>query len=285
MRVAVAGARGQLGAAIVRAFGAAHEVAALDRAALDLTDDRAVYASMARLAPDAIVNCAGYNDVDGAEDHAVEALGANAFAVRALARAAAACGAALVQFSSDFVFDGAASRPYTEEDAPNPRSTYAASKLAGEWFAAGAPRAYVVRVESLFGGGGPPRGSAAAILARLATGEEVRVFTDRTVSPTYAADAAAATRALLERALPGGTYHCVNAGQCTWYEFAEEAARLLGVEPRLVPITLEGVTLRAERPKFCALSCEKLRRAGIEMPAWQDALRRHLAHSRNGTAA
>jgi len=273
MRVAVAGARGQLGAAIVGELQGRHEVIALDRAALDVTDDRAVADAMQRVVPEAIVNCAGYNDVDGAEDEPQTALDANAFAVRALARAAAAHDAALVQFSSDFVFDGTASRPYTEADAPNPRSTYAASKLLGEWFAADAPRGYVVRVESLFGPiGGPPRGSAAAIFARLIAGEEARVFVDRTVSPTCVTDAAAATRALLERRLPSGLYHCVNSGSCTWYEFAAEAARLLGRPARLVPITLDGLTLRAARPKFCALSNAKLAAAGIPMAGWQEAL-------------
>ncbi|MGE5246306.1 MAG: SDR family oxidoreductase, partial [Betaproteobacteria bacterium] len=221
MRIAVTGARGQLGTAIVRELSRAHDVSALDHGALDIADDRAVHDVMARLRPGAIVNCAAYTDVDGAEDHPVEALNANAFAVRALARAAAEQGAALVHYSTDFVFDGAASRPYTEDDPPNPRSTYAASKLFGEWFAADAPRAYVLRVESLFGAAdGPPRGSVAGIVARLVAGQEVRAFADRTVSPTSVVDAAAATRALLERELPGGVYHCVSSGHCTWYEFA-----------------------------------------------------------------
>ena len=136
MRIAVVGSRGQLGAAVVSECSADHEVVALDRCALDVTDDRAVASTMARIKPDAIVNCAAYNDVDGAEDHPVEALNVNAFAVRALARAAAELNATLVQFSTDFVFDGTKTMPYTEEDRPNPRSVYATSKLVGEWLAA-----------------------------------------------------------------------------------------------------------------------------------------------------
>ncbi len=249
----------------------------LDRAALDISDDRAVYDVMGRLRPEAIVNCAAYNDVDGAEDRAIHALSVNAFAVRALARAAAELDAALVHFSTDFVFDGTASRAYAEEDPPNPRSTYGASKLVGEWFAADAPRAYVVRVESLFGPvGGTPRGTVAAMVGRLVAGEEVPVFVDRTVSPTHVGDAARAVRTLVERGLPAGTYHCVNSGQCTWLEFAEAAARFLGVEPRLVPITLDGQKLRASRPKFCALSNRKLASLGIAMPDWQSALERYV---------
>ena len=233
---------------------------------------------MARVGPDAIVNCAAYNAVDEAEDRPVEALQANAFAVRTLARAAAAHGAVLVHYSSDFVFDGKTTRPYVEEDRPNPQSVYAASKMLGEWFAADASKAYVLRVESLFGsvGGSKSRGSAAAIVEGIKAGRDVPVFTDRTVSPTFVVDAAAATRAMLERQVPPGLYHCVNTGQCSWYEFAEETARLLGLQPRLVPMTLGTASLRAKRPAYCALANDKLRAHGVAMPDWRDGLRRWI---------
>ncbi len=145
MRIAVVGARGQLGAAVAEACGAAHETVTFTRADLDTTDDAAVAAAMARVRPDAIVNASAYTNVDGAEDEPVTALNVNALAVRALARAAETHGAALVHFSTDFVFDGAASAPYTEQDRPNPRSVYATSKLLGEWFALESPRGYVLQ--------------------------------------------------------------------------------------------------------------------------------------------
>ena len=237
-------------------------------------------AAIEPLRPDVIINCAAYNDVDRSEDRPVDALNVNAFAVRALARAATTVGAAVVHYSTDFVFDGAASVPYSEEDPPNPRSVYGASKLLGEWFAADAPRAYVLRVESLFGrvpGGPPPKGSVAMILEGIRAGREVRAFEDRTISPTYVIDAAKATRALLERSAPPGLYHCVNSGRCTWVEFARELARQLGVEPRLVPVRVADLKLRAQRPQFCALSNDKLRAAGVAMPPWQDALGRYVS--------
>ncbi len=282
MRIAVVGAGGQLGAAVIHECSAAHEVIALGRADLDVTDDEAVRAAMARARPDAIVNGAAYNNVDAAEDHPIDALTINAFAVRALARAAEAHRAVLVHYGSDFVFDGQASAPYTEDDRPNPRSVYAASKLLGEWFAADAPRAYVLRVESLFGGapgGPPPKGSVAHIVTTIRAGGEARVFEDRTVSPTYIPDAARATRALLERNVPPGLYHCVNAGSCTWLELARELARQLGMEAtaRLVPVRLAEVPMRAGRPRYCALSNDKLASAGVIMPTWQDAIGRYVS--------
>jgi dTDP-4-dehydrorhamnose reductase len=279
MRIAVPGAGGQLGAAVVHELAGAHDVRPLDRAALDITDAAAVATSMTALTPDAIVNCAAYNAVDAAEENPVAALQTNALAVRSLARAAASHGGALVHCSTDFVFDGTIDRPHTEEDRPNPRSVYGASKLIGEWFAQDAPRAYVLRLESLFGrapGGPPARGSAEAILAALREGRTARVFGDRTVSPSYLPDVARAIRLLLEQREPAGLYHCVSSGHCTWLEFAQEAARLLGVSPRLEVVRLADVPMRATRPLYCALSNAKLASVGITMPTWQESLAQYL---------
>lgn len=277
-RVVVTGAAGQLGAAIVRAFSGL-DVTAHTRASLDVTDARAVERAIAAASPDVIVNCAAFNDVDGAEDRAVEALTLNAFAVRTLAKAAEACGAALVHYGTDFVFDGSAMTPYTEEDRPSPRGTYAASKLLGEWFALEAPRGFVLRVESLFGSPADwtgRRGTIDGIVDGLLKGRELRVFTDRVVSPGYVVDIAAATRHLVESGASPGLYHCVNAGQATWAEVARELAAVLGVRPTLVEVTMDQVPLRAPRPRYCALSTAKLTGAGFDMPPWQDAVRRWL---------
>ena len=280
MRIAVVGSEGQLGAAVVHeCVTGRHDVVEFTHSMLDITNDEQVRTVIGRAKPEAIVNCAAYNDVDGAEDHPVDALNLNSFAVRALARAAAACDAALVHYSTDFVFDGNASSPYTEEDPPGPRSVYAASKLLGEWFAMDAPRPYVLRVESLFGqapGAAPPKGSAATIMNTLKAGGSPKVFEDRTITPSYIPDITRATRQVVESHAPTGLYHCVNTGQCTWVEFAREMARLLGLEPRLTPVRMANMKLRASRPLFCALSNAKLRNLGIEMPTWQDSLKQYL---------
>jgi dTDP-4-dehydrorhamnose reductase len=279
VRIAVVGARGQLAAAVAHECARDHEVLALTREQLDVGDDAAVAAAMERARPDVIVNGAAFTDVDAAEDRPLDALNTNAFAVRALARAAGRHGAALVHYSTDFVFDGTASAPYTEEDRPNPRSVYAATKLLGEWFALDRPRAYVLRVEALFGqapGARPAKGSVAAILTTLLAGGSPTVFVDRIISPTYVIDAAIATRQLLESHAPAGLYHCVNSGSCTWFEFAGELAAQLGVAATLTPVRLGDMPRRAERPLYCAMSNEKLRAVGIHMPSWQDALTRFV---------
>ena len=254
MKVLVTGAAGQLGGAIVREFArghgghgghGGHDVVALTRQQLDLTDHERVLGLVGEARPSVIVNCAGYNDVDGAEEAAGDALTVNALAVRSLARAAMEAGATLVHYSTDFVFDGEATTPYVEEHRPNPQSIYAMSKLMGEWFTTDAPRHYVLRVESLFGGLSDRSSSVRAkqkssvdrIVDAIVDDREARVFVDRVVSPAYVDDVATATRAIVERGPSEGLYHCVNSGMATWLELAGEVARQLGREGRLVPIS------------------------------------------------
>jgi dTDP-4-dehydrorhamnose reductase len=276
MKVLVVGASGQLGAAVVHEFGPHADVVASGRGDLDITDDAGVRARVVAESPDVIINCAAYNFVDAAEDDPVTALNVNALGPRALARAAMDADATLIHVGSDFVFDGRATEPYRETDAANPQSVYAWSKLLGEWFAVDVRKHYVFRVESLFGRapGGLDRGSAATILERIQSGEQVRIFVDRIVSPTHVADAAAAMRVAVAGNLPFGLYHCVNSGHCTWWEFAEEAARLIGCDARLVPVTMADVPMRAARPKYSALANAKLTSLGVPLPDWRDALRR-----------
>ena len=276
MRIVVTGAAGQLGRAIVQRLSSSGTVIPLVRQDLDITVENDVARVIGAARPDVVVNCCAYNAVDDAEDHVGLALEANAFGVLALARAARAAGAVFVHYSTDFVFSGSAERPYKETDVPHPESNYGISKLLGEWFAADAPVHYVLRVESLFGG---PRAKSSVdrILNRIRLGDPVRVFADRTVTPSYVDDVAEATARLLEVRPEPGLYHCVNSGATTWLGIAEEAARQLKRDPVLVPVSVDAVQLRAKRPKYCALSNEKLRAAGIDMPTWQDALSRYVA--------
>lgn len=260
---------------MVQRLSTRHAVSPLTHADLDIARQADVIHVMAEVRPQVIVNCAAYNAVDGAEDDVLAALDGNAFGVQALARAAAREEALLVHFSTDFVFDGEASAPYTEDAAVAPLSVYGQSKLVGEWLSRDAPRRYVLRVESLFGG--PlPRSSIDRMAEAIRNGREARVFQDRSVSPSFVEDVVTATAALIERDVEHGLYHCVNSGHATWYDVAREIGSVLGVEPKLVPVRLADAPLRARRPRYCALSNAKLAAAGIAMPPWQDALRRHL---------
>lgn len=276
MKLLVVGAAGQLGQAIARRWSGSHEVTKYSSAELDVTRQADVMTAVASVRPDIVFNCAAYTNVDGAQDDPERALAVNALGPRHLARAASEHDATLVHFSTDFVFDGRATTPYSEIDAPRPEGVYAASKLLGEWFAGEVSRNYVLRVESLFGGP-RPKSSVDLLLNAILTGGEARAFSDRVVSPSFVDDVVEASMALVEGKKPTGLYHCVNSGMTTWLGLAEELARLSGrPEARITAIRMADVTLKAPRPLFAALSNSKLASAGIAMPTWQNALERYV---------
>ena len=249
----------------------------MTRADLDVSSKDDVRRALEATRPAVVVNCSAYTNVDGAEDDPVAALAVNAWGAGLLAAASEAVGATFVHFSTDFVFDGRATRPYTEDDRANPQSAYAASKLLGEWLAADASRHYVLRVESLFGGR-RAQSSIDRILASLRAGGPVRAFVDRSVSPSYVDDVVTATVRLVDERAPFGLYHCVNTGWTNWSALAREIARLIGRPDAVVEdVHLADAGLRAVRPKFAALSNARLASVGITLPTWQDALARHVA--------
>lgn len=275
--ILVTGAGGQLGEALASRFAGRATVHAVGRADLDITDHAAVARLVSATRPDLIVNGAAYTNVDGAETDARAALAVNGVAVGILARASSAAGATLVHYSTDFVFAGREPREWSEDDTAEPASVYGQSKLMGEWLARDCPRHYVLRVESLFGG---PRRRATIdrIVDQLRAGREVRLFHDRTVTPSFVDDVVEATWALVTREAPAGVYHCVNSGTTTWLEMGRFVAQALAIrEPALVPVSVADVALSAPRPQYAALSNRKLAAAGVTMPSWEDALRRYLA--------
>jgi dTDP-4-dehydrorhamnose reductase len=277
MKVLIVGAAGQLGQAMTKRLGGEHEVTAWARQDLDLTRHQDVREAICEVAPQAVINCSGYNQVDAAEDDQRTALEVNAMVVGTLARTAAAQSAVFMHYSTDFVFAGTASMPHAEVERPEPRSVYAQSKLIGEWLAADAPEHYVLRVESLFGG--PQRKSSIdRIVDLVRAGQPAPVFVDRVVSPSFVVDVADASAFILKARPPIGLYHCVNTGYATWQEVGEEIVRHLSASTALLrPLSAKDVSMRAPRPLFAALSNEKLARAGYAMPSWQDAIRRYLA--------
>ncbi len=279
MKIVVLGAAGQLGGAMLdAAVAAGHTTTGLTRRDVDLTDTAALTTRLTAEAPDALINCAAFSQVDQAEDAPVDALAVNAMAVRTLARVASDLGATLVHYSTDFVFDGTIDGPNAEDRAPHPSGVYATSKLLGEWFAAETPRHYILRVESLFGGA-TPKSSVDALLNGILEGRLVTAFSDRTVTPSYVVDVATATLKIIERAIPYGLYHCVNSGNTTWEALTRELASLANrPDAAISTARMADLSMRVRRPLNAALSNHKLRAAGVEMPTWQDALARHVRH-------
>jgi dTDP-4-dehydrorhamnose reductase len=278
--VLVLGSEGQLGGEFLRALAPSCRVVGADLAQVDVCRPAELGALVRRVRPDTIINCTAWNGVDQAEAQPLDALNTNAFALRPLALLAAEVDALLVHFSTDFVFDGAGSSPYSEEDQPRPLSTYGMSKYLGEIACERAPRRYVLRLSSLYGG--PRRTSYIDHIARAAlAGAPTPVFTDRMVSPSFATDVVDATLLLVSAGAPAGVYHCASSDFCSWFELGREIARILSVPASfLEPVPFRDTPGRAKRPRFCALSSAKLGSCIGSMPEWRDALRRYLRSGR-----
>jgi dTDP-4-dehydrorhamnose reductase len=273
MRLLVTGAAGMLGQDVVRVARAdGHDVVALARAELDVSSPAAVEATLAAAKPEAIVNCAAWTDVDGAEAHPEEADAVNGAGAGNLARAATAAGARIVHVSSDYVFDGSAREPYVESDTPGPRSAYGRTKLAGEQAVAGAGGSYAIARSSwLFGAGGP--NFVATMLALGAARDEVSVVTDQVGCPTATAHLAPALLKLAQSSAEG-LFHVAGSGRCSWHELAVETFRQAGVACRVLPCTTADMPRPAPRPAFSALASE--RPETPVLPRWQDGLADYL---------
>jgi dTDP-4-dehydrorhamnose reductase len=277
----VTGAAGMLGADVLRAGErAGHELIGLGRAELDITDADAVDAALAGVRPDAVLNCAAWTDVDGAESHREQAHAVNADGAGNLALAAAAAGVALVHVSSDYVFDGQAPRAadgspraYVEADATGPRSVYGTSKLVGEQLVLGAsPRHTVVRSSWLFGVSGA---NFAATMLRLADEREaVQVVTDQIGCPTWTGHLAPALLGLIEREV-AGLVHLAGAGHVSWNGYAAEIFRQAELGCRVEPVTTVDMPRPAPRPAWSAL--ESQRDDVLPLPPWQDGVAGYLA--------
>lgn len=250
-----------------------HEVVALSRAALDITDDRAVAATVSRYRPDAVVNCAAWTNVDEAESRESEATRVNDEAAALLATAARGVGARFVFLSSDYVFDGEKGLPYLETDATNPISAYGRSKLGGETSVAIAnPESFLVRSSWLFGRGG--KNFVETMLALAESEPEVLVVSDQVGCPTYTAHLAEALAELVERD-DFGVHHIAGAGECSWFEFAQEIFDQSGHETRVMAATSEMLSRPAPRPGYSVLRSE--RPAAIELPHWRRGLAEYLS--------
>ena len=272
--IVVTGAAGMLGQAVVAAARASGlEVHALARAELDVTDPDAVMTAMERHAPDAVVNCAAWTDVDAAQDHPEEAQRLNGDAPGHLARAATAVGARLVHVSTDYVFAGDADRPYVESDPVGPRSVYGQTKLSGEEQVASVGDEHaIVRTAWLYGAGG--RNFVDTMLGLADEGRgEIQVVTDQVGCPTWTGHLAGALVEIATRRL-SGLLHVAGSGRCTWNELAREVFRHAGLAVTVSPSTSEHQRRAAPRPAWSVLESE---RADVpRLPDWRDGVAAYL---------
>lgn len=278
MRVAVIGARGQLGSDLVPLLGTCD---ALGHDDIELTDPASVDAALSARHPTHVINCAAYNLVDRAEDEPEAAFRVNAFGTRNLARWCASRDVSLMHISTDYVFglDTNHGQPWSETDSPGPVSVYGSSKLVGETFVrATCPRHVVVRTCGLYGQHAA-RGKGNFVETMLRLGKErpeLKIVADQRCTPTSTADLAGALVQLLKTGA-AGVFHATNSGDCSWFEFATEIFRLENLPVKVIPVTAASYGAKARRPDFSVLDGSKLATTiGKPLPAWQDAVARYL---------
>ena len=279
-RAAVIGSGGQLGAELLRELRQrGYETTGWDRSKLDITDKVQVERMVGSWDPQIVFNAAAYNQVDVAESEPHASYEVNALAVRNLALACRQLDARFVHFSTDYVFDGTAGRPYSESDLTHPLGAYGVSKLAGELYAqAYLDKPLIVRTSGVFGPGGlkTARGNFVELMLRLAqSAQPIRVVEDHVASPTYAPLLAARTIDLAEREQTG-TFHIGGGTPISWFHYAQLifAAGLPGHTVQLHSTSEREYRTAARRPKFSALSNAKMEALGLEpMPPLAEALR------------
>ena len=292
MRVLLTGASGQVGTELARALEGRVDLAAYDHRSLDLADADALARTVREVKPVLILNAAAYTAVDDAESHEADAAAVNAKAPGVLAQEARACGALLVHYSTDYVFDGTKTEPYVEGDATAPMGVYGRTKLEGEQaIAASGCDHLVLRTSWVYAPHG--RNFMLTMLRLAQSKRELRVVADQRGAPTSARDLARATlkvlgdtgteltQAALEPArASAGLYHATAGGTTTWHAFAQQifsewAWRQRGgfVSPRVVPITTAEYPTPARRPAYSVLSNDKLARTfRVRIPGWQSGL-------------
>lgn len=300
LRILIIGKDGQVGNELVHTLAPLGNVTTTRRAELDLTSDDSIRAAVRSVQPQLIVNAAAYTAVDKAESEPELAQRINADAVATLAAEAKAIGAAMIHYSTDYVFDGAKSTPYTEDDVPNPLGVYGRTKRAGEQALVSADIPYLLlRTSWVYGARG--KNFLLTILKLAAEKPELRIVADQTGAPTWSHDIAAATAAIAKHWLAGGNkalaeqsgiYHLTATGNTTWFGFAAEALRLHASAvssknfARLVPISTAEYPTPAARPKNSQLDCSKLALGfNCRLPEWKVSLgtvRGQLDHQNSG---
>jgi dTDP-4-dehydrorhamnose reductase len=279
-RVALLGANGMLATAIRKLAPPDYCIQAYGPPDFDLTSREQVL-SLQENAPDIIINCAAFTNVDGCEEQREHAMQVNGDGPGLLAELAKKIGAVLVHISTDFVFDGSKGSPYLEDDQPHPLSVYGKSKFSGEQQIkqSGLRKYFVIRTSWLYGAGG---NNFVETMIRLAKDKlELKIVADQRGTPTWTDDLAIAIFALLQTQVYG-FYHYSNEGECSWFDFATEIVAQLRTNQdvkvkQLLPIPTEGYPLPADRPKYSVLAKEKIKLStGLVIPAWQESLKVYL---------
>jgi dTDP-4-dehydrorhamnose reductase len=279
MKIALIGADGQLGSDLCQTLRD-ELLIPLYYPEFDITRPDETRTVLREIRPDVVINTAAFHRVDDCEDLIEEAFRVNAFAVRDLALTCRDLEATLVHFSTDYVFDGRSSRPYVEEDPPQPLSAYGASKLAGEYFVrAVCEKYFLVRTCGLFGLAGclgKGRNFVETMLHFSQDGRTLRVVNDQWVTPTSCEELAARLAEMI-KTNDYGLYHMTNEGRCTWFEFASAIFDLIGRPVEIAAVDAAAFGAKARRPAFSVLENKRAKAIGLtDFSEWREALKAYL---------
>ena len=281
MNILLIGKTGQLGSSILNE-NTYHQIYAPGRTNLDIESKVSFESAIVKFRPDVVINTAAFHNVPQCEIEPLRAFAVNCQAVRDIASICKNMDVRLITFSSDYVFGGDQSTPYSEDDRTEPLQMYGISRLAGEFSAlATAPdHAVVIRTCGLYGLSGASSKGGNFVDKRIAdakTLNELEIGCDQVVSPTNTRDLAQAVLKLIEHPLlTSGIYHLVNEGECSWFEFTQAIYELMDIKVKVHPVNRGGVSGEMRRPLYSALANTKARELGITLPHWRNALQRYL---------
>jgi dTDP-4-dehydrorhamnose reductase len=287
MKLLIIGSGGQLGNDLVRqATMAGHSVIHADYPQIDIRNISSVYACINKANADAIINCAAFTEVDNCESEYDRAFALNADACWNLAAAAKKIGALLIHFSTDYVFDGEATTPYTEDSPANPQTVYGKSKLRGEEIITKlyADNSMIFRIAWLYGAYGH---NFVKTIQRIAdnnalSGKSMKIVCDQFGTPTWTVNICRQVLAMLGRQ-ERGIFHCTSEGSCSWFDFAKEIVYAAGTNVRVLPCPTEEQPRPAPRPRYSVLENMRLKELGVNiMPGWLDGFREFLSTGGKG---
>ncbi|MBZ0096880.1 MAG: dTDP-4-dehydrorhamnose reductase [Sulfuricella sp.] len=284
MKILLTGKNGQVGWELQRTLATLGEVVAFDREGMDLANPDSILIAIRAVRPDLIVNAAAYTAVDKAESEHELAMAINGIAPGIMAEEAKRLGAAMIHYSTDYVFDGTKTSPYTEEDTPNPLSVYGKTKLAGEQAIQAAGISHLIfRTSWVYGARG--RNFLLTILRLAKERDELRIVVDQIGAPTWSRMIAEATAQILAQAYSpmshhplliaevSGIYNLTAAGRTSWFGFTQAILENAQMGTQVIPIPTSDYPLPAPRPLFSLLSSDKLSKTfGMKLPPWEDAL-------------